>query len=233
MTFALASDLGRAVRQLGDPRFLGALAKAVAVTLVALTAVFWAVVAGLGWLLPDTISLPWVGAVPALDTILSWAAIVALLGLSVILMVPAAAAAVGFFLEDVAAAVEARYYPGLPAVTPQPLAQQVGESLRFLGLVMMANLGALVIYLLVPPLAPVIFWMVNGYLLGREYFTLVALRRLGRDRAEALRRQHALRIWALGTAMAVPLSLPILNLIVPLIGVAVFTHQVHRLAPQG
>lgn len=71
MTFALASDLGRAVRQLGDPRFLGALAKAVAVTLVALTAVFWAVVAGLGWLLPDTISLPWVGAVPALDTILS------------------------------------------------------------------------------------------------------------------------------------------------------------------
>lgn len=98
---------------------------------------------------------------------------------------------------------------------------------------MMANLGALVIYLLVPPLAPVIFWMVNGYLLGREYFTLVALRRLGRERAEALRRRHALRIWLLGTAMTVPLSLPLLNLIVPLIGVAVFTHQFHRLAPQG
>ena len=58
------------VQRASDPRFLGALAKAVAVTLVALTAVFWAVVAGLGWLLPDTISLPWVGAVPALDTIL-------------------------------------------------------------------------------------------------------------------------------------------------------------------
>lgn len=127
MSLALASDLGRAVRQLGEPRFLGALGKAVAVTLVALTALFWALVAGLGWLLPDTISLPWVGAVPALDTILSWTAIVALLGLSVILMVPAAAAAVGFFLEDVAEAVEARYYPGLPPVTPQPLAQQIGS----------------------------------------------------------------------------------------------------------
>jgi hypothetical protein len=31
--------------------------------------------------------------------------------------------------------------------------------------------------------------------------------------------------------MAVPLSVPVLNLVVPVIGVAVFTHQFHRLAP--
>jgi hypothetical protein len=34
----------------------------------------------------------------------------------------------------------------------------------------------------------------------------------------------------IGTAMAVPLSLPLVNLMVPIIGVAVFTHQFHRLA---
>jgi hypothetical protein len=33
--------------------------------------------------------------------------------------------------------------------------------------------------------------------------------------------------------MAVPLSVPVLNLLVPVVGVAVFTHQFHRLAPAG
>jgi uncharacterized protein involved in cysteine biosynthesis len=75
-----------------------------------------------------------------------------------------------------------------------------------------------------------IFWLVNGYLLGREYFQLVAARRLGRKGATVLRRRHRGRIWMIGTAMAVPLSLPLVNLVVPIIGVAVFTHQFHRLA---
>jgi uncharacterized protein involved in cysteine biosynthesis len=48
-----------------------------------------------------------------------------------------------------------------------------------------------------------------------------------------MRRRHLGRIWLAGTAMAVPLSVPLLNLVVPVIGVAVFTHQFQRLAPAG
>ena len=70
----------------------------------------------------------------------------------------------------------------------------------------------------------------NGYLLGREYFALVARRRLGAEAAAALGRRHLARIWFLGTAMAVPLSVPVVNLVVPILGVAVFTHQFHRMA---
>ena len=80
------------------------------------------------------------------------------------------------------------------------------------------------------PLAPVIFWLVNGFLLGREYFQLVAARRIGRERAAELGRRYFWRVWATGTAMAIPLSVPVLNLVVPILGVAVFTHQYHRLA---
>jgi uncharacterized protein involved in cysteine biosynthesis len=75
-----------------------------------------------------------------------------------------------------------------------------------------------------------VFWLVNGYLLGREYFQLVAMRRLGAAGAANLRRHFGPRIWLAGVLMAVPLSVPVLNLIVPVIGVAVFTHQFHRLA---
>ena len=50
------------------------------------------------------------------------------------------------------------------------------------------------------------------------------------DKASALRRKNAARIWIAGIAMAIPMSVPVLNLIVPVLGVAVFTHQFHRLA---
>ena len=41
---SLVVDLGRALAQLGDPRFLRVLLRALGLTLLALAAVFWAVV---------------------------------------------------------------------------------------------------------------------------------------------------------------------------------------------
>ncbi len=227
---SLLVDLARAVGQIGDPRFLRVLLWALGLTIVGLAAVFWAVVTLVGWALPDTIALPWIGEVGFVDNLLSWAAIGVMLALSVVLMVPTAAAVVGFFLDNVADAVEARHYPGLPPVSEAPLARQIGEAARFLGLVVAANALALVIYLTVAPLAPFIFWIVNGFLLGREYFQLVAQRRLAPEAAAGLRRANAGRIWLAGVAMAIPMSVPVLNLVVPILGVAVFTHQFHRMA---
>ena len=84
-----------------------------------------------------------------LDDVASWAAVGLMLVLSVVLMVPAAAAVVGFFLDDIAAAVEARHYPALPPAPELGLAAQVADALRFLALVVVVNLAALVVYLLV------------------------------------------------------------------------------------
>ena len=228
---SLVADFGRAVAQLRDPRFLGVLLKALAITVIGLALVFWAVMAGLGWILPESVALPWIGPVRFLDDLASLAAVGLMLVLSVVLMVPTAAAVVGFFLEEVAEAVEAEHYPELAPVAGPGLSAQIGDGLRFFALVVAVNLAALVVYLLLPPLAPFVFWLVNGFLLGREYFQLVAMRRLGPEGAARLRRANAGRIWLAGTAMAVPLSVPVLNLLVPILGVAVFTHQLHRMAP--
>ena len=104
---SLVVDLFRALGQFDDPRFLRAVLGALALTIAALAAVFAAVMLALGWLVPDTVTLPWIGPVGFLDSLLSWAAVGLMLLLSVVLMVPAAAAVVGFFLDDVAEAVEA------------------------------------------------------------------------------------------------------------------------------
>jgi uncharacterized protein involved in cysteine biosynthesis len=93
-----------------------------------------------------------------------------------------------------------------------------------------ANLLALILYAILTPFAPFIFWGMNGFLLGREYFTLAAMRRLGRDGARKLRAKHSTTVWLAGTLMAIPLSVPLVNLVIPIIGVATFTHIYHRLS---
>ena len=225
----ILGDFARALGQLGDPRFMRVLGLAVAVTLALLIAVTAAVLGAVGWLVPQTVTLPWIGPVGGVAVAASWAFGLAMLGLSVVLMVPVASACTGLFLEQVVDAVEDRHYPWLPAVTPLPFWDMLVDSVNFAGVVIAVNLLALVVYVVSGPFAPLVFWGVNGFLLGREYFTLVAQRRLGRDRARALRRRHAGTVWAAGVLMAMPLSLPLVNLLVPVLGVATFAHLVQRL----
>ncbi|MXU64080.1 EI24 domain-containing protein [Oceanomicrobium pacificus] len=230
---SLIDDLGRAIGQLGDPKFTRVLWRSLAITLAVLVAAFFGMNWIIGALLPDTITLPWVGEVGFLDGAISGVAMVALLAASAFLMFPVASVVIGFFLEDIAGAVEEKHYPALPPADPLPWSDTLIDAAKFLLLMILANAVALVIYLVSTIFAPVIFYIVNGLLLGREYFQLVAARRLGMVQATVLRKQHFAQIWLTGIVMAVPLSIPVVNLLVPLLGVAVFTHQFHRLAAGG
>ena len=99
-------------------------------------------------------------------------------------------------------AVEAQHYPLAGPTRQFSFFEILLDSLGFLGLLVVMNLLALIVYLLANLAAPVVFWAVNGFLLGREYFQLVAARRLGRQGADALRKRHRLTIWATGAVMA-------------------------------
>ncbi len=223
-------EFQKAVRQVTDPAFSKVLLRAIGLTFALLVAVFVAFVWGLGLVLPETITLPFIGEVTLLTQVLSVAAMLLMFGLSVFLMVPVASIFVGFFLDDIVEAVERRHYPGLPPVESLPLSEVMLDSLRFLGLIVVANLVGLVFYLFSGPFAPFVFWLVNGFLLGREYFQLVAARRLGNERARALRKKHFGTVWTAGVLMAIPLSIPLVNLLIPVLGVATFTHIYHARA---
>lgn len=225
----ILGDILKALGQLGDRRFLRVVVLGILLSLALLAGAYAGLTVLIGWFVPDRFTLPWVGEVTWVGNLLDWGSLLVMLVLSAFLMVPVASAFTGIFLDDVAAAVEARHYPALPPARPQPLAGTIGDSLRFLGVILAANLLALVLYLLSGPFAPLVFWAVNGYLLGREYFQMAAMRRLGREDAAALRRRHRGEIFAAGLLMAAPLSLPLVNLVVPVLGAATFTHIFHRL----
>ncbi|NBC95905.1 MAG: hypothetical protein GVY27_06085 [Deinococcus-Thermus bacterium] len=215
---------GRALAQAFDRRFLRVLLLGLGLTVALLFAVYGAFLWGLDWLLPDTVTLPGGREIAWVDDLLSVGSILLMLVLSVFLMVPVASAFTGLFLEDVAAAVEKRHYPHLPPVPRLPWGDAIRDSVNFFGVLVAVNLVALALYFVVGPFAPLLFWVVNGYLLGREYFQLVAMRRLGRAGAVAARKRNAGRIWLAGTLMAAPLSIPVVNLVIPILGAATFTH---------
>jgi CysZ protein len=223
----------RALGQLGDRRFRRVVLLGIALALALLVAVYAGFLQLMWWLAPESVDLPVIGPVTGVETLLGWASLLLMVGLSVFLMVPVAAAFSGLFLEDVADAVEDRHYPGLAPATPLSLAESLRQAVNFLGLVIAVNVAALFAYPFAGPFFPVVFWAINGLLLGREYFMLVALRRMPPEAAVAMRKANRLRLWAAGTLMAVPLSIPLVNLIVPVLGVATFTHLFHRIAERA
>ena len=221
--------------QLGDPRFRRVLLLGIGLSLLFLIGAGAGFVSLLKYLTGETMWIPFIGEVRWLDDVISWGAALLLMLLSVFLMVPVASAITSLFLDDVADAVEAEHYAHLPQKPRTPLAESLRDTIGYLGVIVGVNLLALILYVIFSPFALFIFWAVNGLLLGREYYTLAAMRRVGRAEAHRLRRKHALTLWLAGILMAIPLSVPILNLLVPILGAAVFTHLYHLLpqTPDG
>lgn len=222
------SDFSKALGQLTDHRFRAVLMKGIGLTFALLIVIYMAFVWGVGLLLPDEMNLPVIG-VFSVNLALSIGSFFLMIGLSVFLMVPVASAFTGIFLEEVSDAVEDRHYPNLPAVEPMGIGEIITDSLAFFGVIIFANIIALVLYFALNLAAPLIFWALNGFLLGREYFQMVAMRRLGREGAKAARKRHMPQIWIAGILMAIPLTIPLVNLLVPILGAATFTHMFMRL----
>ncbi len=132
------------------------------------------------------------------------------------------------FLESVSRAVEARHYPDLPPPRDQSFVGEIlPELLKFLAVIIIVNLIALPFYLVLwwlLGLGFVIAWVINGYLLGREYMEMVAMRRMSPRQTKDFRRDHASACFAGGFIIAVLATIPVVNLLTPVIATAFMTH---------
>lgn len=223
----------KAVAQIGDPRFRRVLALGIGLTLVLLIAAYACFLILIQWLVGSDATVPLLGEVRWLDDLLSIGSLIFMLILSIFLMVPVASAITSMFLDEIAQAVEDKHFPHFPPVGKTPLWAALKDTVNFLGVLITANVLALALYFMFPPAMVFIFWGLNGFLLGREYFTLVAARRIGLPAAKKLRRKYSGTICLAGTLMAMPLSIPLINLVIPILGAATFTHIFHALQRRG
>lgn len=219
----------RALGQARDPAFRRVVWLGLALALALLFAMYAVLLAIIDIFTPETMTLPLVGEVTGLTTLLSAGSIFFMLGLSVFLMVPVASAFTGLFLDDVADAVEAAHYAHLPPAPRAGFWVSLIDSVKYFGLLIGLNVLGMAIFAFSGGLGIVVLWALNGFLLAREYFTLIALRRLSPQTVAQLRQAWRLRIWGAGVLLAVPLSIPVLNLFVPVLGAAAFTHLFHAI----
>ena len=110
-----------------------------------------------------------------------------------------------------------------------PAGQAMWLAAKFAAVSLLVNAFALVVFLL-PGVNILVFFVANGYLLGREYFELASLRFRSLAQTHELRRRHRFYIFLCGLLIAGFVAIPIVNLLTPLFGTA-FMVRVHaRLA---
>jgi len=144
----------------------------------------------------------------------------------IFLVAPISALVGGFYLDELAEQVEKSSAPVWPVGNALPTGQAIGLAARFALLTLAVNLGALML-LLVPGVNAIAFIAANAYLMGREFFELAAMRYRPMPEVQALRRAHAPYLFFAGLPIALFLSVPLLNLLTPLFGVA-YMARVHK-----
>ena len=224
--------LSKALSQLGDPVLRRVLLIGVAgsaVVFISLNVLVW-------WIFSSTVDLSSLSLWGWLEDVLEWIAGfvvgLSLLIVSAVFFPGVSTIIVGFFLEDVVVAVEAQYYPNEPPARPQPVAEVVASTTRFALMVIGLNLLCLPFYLIlvfIPPLNLVLYYVLNGYLISREFFELVALRRMEPAAALNMRRQSRGKIIVAGILLTFVFTIPIVNFLTPVIATAFMVHVFHSL----
>ncbi len=216
------------------PEFRSVLWKSIGLTILLLAGVWF----GLRELF-EVLAWPFVDQmIPDLPSWAGWigfiAGILASLGLALglaLLIAPVTAIVAGMFLDDVAEVVEKEDYPLDPKGRPLPALRSFILSAKFLGVVIIGNIVALLL-LLIPGINIVAFFMVNGYLLGREFFEFAAMRFRPEMEAKALRSKHSTTVFLAGLVIAAFMAIPILNLLTPLFAAAMMVH-LHKAVAQS
>jgi len=144
-----------------------------------------------------------------------------------LLVAPLGALFAGQLTDSVAAMIEQEDYPDAPPGQALPWRQSLKVSLRFFGLSLLCNLMALPL-LLVPVVNLLVFFGLNGYLLGREYFELAAARTRPLPQAHACYRRYRSSVFAGGVLVAVMVAIPLVNIMAPLFAAVLMVH-LHQL----
>ena len=187
-------------------------------------AVFWA----LRTLVPGDWSLPWIGTLDV-GSALSWGSLALFPLMGFFLMAPVAAGFAGLFAEQVADAVEEMHYPARRG-SSLDFWDGLLESVAVVAAVLVVAVLSLVLTPFLGPFAPLLLFGANGWLLGREFFQMAARRHMDEAQATALRRANAGRVMLAGVLVAVALVIPVVNIAVPLLAAAAFTHLFHLLS---
>jgi CysZ protein len=208
-----------AVEIVFDPAFFGVVLKAVGLTFLLFIVLF----AGAFF-----VAHHFFGVSSPANLLASIAATILVILSLMFLGAPVAALFATLFLDDIAKAVEARHYPSDPLGRGAPFWPGLLAGLRLFLVLVAVSLLMLPLDFLLPGIGNAASLLVSGWLLGRQYFEMAALRHVSRTRMDEIRRRNRTSIIGAGAMIALLAAIPILNLFAPLFGVALMVHEFKR-----
>ncbi len=217
----MISAFAKAIAQLPEPSFRKVFVKSFVVTLVVIVLVGALAAAGVEylWTTYDLWFSGWISGAAGTVTFV----------IALWLFSPAVATVVitTFFMGEILEAVEKEHYPHDVPGQDLPIGQEIYVALRFLAVMIVLNLFMLVPYLILAlffGIGFLVYFALNGYLMGREYFEAVAHRYSDIESTKALRRRARGRIFFAGAIVAVLFTIPIVNFFAPIIAPVAMIH---------
>ncbi len=217
------SAAARALGDMASPALRGVLWKALGLTVLLFVVLLVSLEVALSWL----VNLPW----HWLSTLLEILTGLGILAGFIFLLGPVTAMFAGLFLDEIADQVEARHYPQEPPGTPLAVMPALLTGIQFALLVLAVNLVLLPTFFF--GVGAVAMWLANAYLLGREFFDLVATRHLPAAEAARLRKSHPGSVFAAGLIPAALSLVPFANFFTPLFATAYFCHVFRLVRDEG
>lgn len=145
-----------------------------------------------------------------------------------LLFLPVAGIVATLFTERVADAVERRFYPGAAPGRAAPLTQQLWDGLALGAQILALQIAALALTPFLPGVSVLAGWAIAAWAIGRGLFVAVAMRRMSRPEAIRVYQRSRLPVLLPGVALALAGSVPLLNLLVPVVGTAAMVHVLQR-----
>ncbi|WP_375615640.1 MULTISPECIES: sulfate transporter family protein [unclassified Bartonella] len=181
---------------------------------------------------------PWIAQfLPGLPSWAGWIGfsmlIIFNLGLALLLaflIAPITAMIGGFFIDSAAEIIEKEDYPNEPIGQALSFRRSLIISFKFVILSLLGN-GIAFILFFIPGVNLIAFYVINGYLLGHEYFLFAAYRFRTEQNARVFLHTHYTTVFGAGLLIAIFVSIPIINLATPLFAAAFMTH-LHKMLSQ-
>jgi CysZ protein len=168
-----------------------------------------------------------------LGPILSWASGFLALIFGALLLPPITIIIGSIYSDDITDQIEKKYYPSRVGKRQIKLSELLFSSGKNFGITIIVNILLAPLYLIgtfFPIITFLVFYSVNGYLVGKELFETVASRHLDMKDRYLLKKQNNGKVIIGGVIMVGISTIPILNLIAAVLGVVFMTHLFHSLA---
>jgi len=167
-----------------------------------------------------------------LGPILSWAWGLLALIFGALLLPPITIIIGSIYSDSIVDHIEKKYYPSRLGMRQIKLSELGFSISKNFCITITVNILLAPLYLIgtfFPIISFLIFYSVNGYLIGKELFETVASRHLEMKDRYLLKKQNNSKVIIGGIIMVGISTIPILNLIAAVLGIVFMTHFFHSL----